>query len=160
MSSSRHPRSWSLRTRLLAEQIALLTLVCLIIGVVTMVALRDFQISKLDEQLRFAANRASEFRGEREPPPGFPKLNGRDPLDGPGQAPGTLSAVVRAGVVSEAQRLTPDRGDREQLTAGQSTPLVDVPADNKQHSATLGDLGEYRLIATRGPTGKVQITGL
>ncbi len=163
MSSSLHPRSWSLRTRIIAEQMALLTLVCLVIGVVTMVALRDFQISKLDEQLRFAANRASEFR--TGPPPNWPKLPGqanadRDPLQGPGQAPGTLSAAVRDNTVVQAQRLTPDRGDREPVPDEARPQLIGLTPDSAPRSVTLDGLGEYRLIATATPLGDVLITGL
>ncbi|WNV89231.1 ATP-binding protein [Umezawaea sp. Da 62-37] len=165
MSSSRHPRSWSLRTRIIAEQMALLTLVCLIIGVVTMVALRDFQISKLDEQLQFASNRSSEARGDRPRPNGVPRPNGtgigdRNPLSAPGQAPGTLSATVDDGALVQALRLTPDRGDQETIPDEARPQLIAFQADAKPDSVTLEGLGEYRLIATRTPTGEVLITGL
>jgi len=144
----------------------LLTLVCLIIGVVTMVALRDFQISKLDEQVRFAANRTLEILGERSRPNDLPKqpgntsFNGRNPLQGPGQAPGTLFATIHGGTVTQALRLTPGRGDEEDVTTLQSELFTSIPADDKQHSVALGDLGEYRLIATKTSTGDVLITGL
>jgi two-component system OmpR family sensor kinase len=165
MSSSRHPRSWSLRTRIIAEQMALLTLVCLIIGVVTMVALRDFQIGKLDEQLRFASDRASEFRGDQQRPGGMPRVpglpgNDRNPLAGPGQAPGTLTALVHDNTITLALRLTPDRGDQEVLPDEARPQLIALPPDSGSRSVTLEGLGEYRLIATTTPSGDVLVTGL
>jgi two-component system OmpR family sensor kinase len=143
---------------------ALLTLVCLIIGVVTMVALRDFQISKLDEQLRFASDRAREFRDRQ--PGAFPKFGdpmdegNPNPLQGPGQGPGTLVGLVSGGRVVDARRLTLGRGNEEQVPSGDSAPLVTVPVDGKMHTMTLGDLGDYRLVATKRTSGVVEVTGL
>ncbi|HWO63027.1 MAG TPA: two-component sensor histidine kinase, partial [Umezawaea sp.] len=164
MSSSRHPRSWSLRTRIIAEQMALLTAVCLIIGVVTMVALRDFQIGKLDEQLKFASDRASESRGDRSPPNGFPRFpgtvtNDRNPL-GPGQAPGTLTAVIHDKTITQALRLTPGRGDQEVLPDAARPQLIALTPGAAPESVTLEGLGEYRLVATTTPSGDLLVTGL
>ncbi|WP_330880464.1 HAMP domain-containing sensor histidine kinase [Umezawaea sp.] len=144
---------------------ALLTVVCLIIGVVTMVALRDFQIGKLDEQLKFASDRASEFRGDRPPPSGFPRFpgtvtNDRNPLSGPGQAPGTLTAVVHDKTITLALRLTPDRGDQEILPDAARPQLIALTPDVAPRSVTLEGLGAYRLVATTTPSGDVLVTGL
>jgi two-component system OmpR family sensor kinase len=144
---------------------ALLTLVCLIIGVVTMVALRDFQVSKLDEQLRFAANRASEYRGDRPPPNGMPRLPGsalsdRNPLSGPGQAPGTLTAIVHDNAITLALRLTLERADQEPVPDEARPQLIDLAPDTGPRSVTLEGLGGYRLIATTTPSGDVLVTGL
>ena len=58
---------WSLRARLLAGQIALLTAVCLGIGAATEVALHRYLVHELDSQLLQITQRSSMM--ERRPPP-------------------------------------------------------------------------------------------
>ncbi|MFD9732975.1 sensor histidine kinase [Umezawaea sp. NPDC059074] len=159
MSSSRHPRSWSLRKRIIAEQMALLTVVCLVIGVVTMLALRDFQVKQLDDQLTHASERAAGFRDGPPPQGGIPGAR-NNPLRGPGQGPGTLIAFVNGGSVSFAGRIPLGQGSEESLPASASTQLAAVPADGRPHTLTLGNVGDYRLIATVMSDGSRQITGL
>ena len=65
MSLSR-PSRWSLRARLLAGQLALLTAVCIGIGTVTEVALYRYLVGELDSQLLQIAQRSSMM--ERRPP--------------------------------------------------------------------------------------------
>jgi two-component system OmpR family sensor kinase len=161
MSSSLHPRSWSLRTRLIAEQISLLALVSLIIGVVTMFALHHFQIGQLDKQLQSAADRGASF-GALRSPGGLPPQGElhRDPLNAPGQGPGTLGMVIRNGTVDQAARLAPGSGERQPLPADVSAALQNPPVKGVPYTRTLGNLGEYRLIASDGKPGDVLITGL
>lgn len=144
---------------------ALLTAVCLIIGVVTMVALRDFQIGKLDEQLKFASDRASEFRGDQSPPGGLPRfpstvIKDRNPLLGPGQAPGTLTALIHDKTITQALRLTPDRGDQEVLPDAARPQLIALEPGAAPQSVTLEGLGEYRLVVTTTPSRDLLVTGL
>ncbi|HZD67670.1 MAG TPA: hypothetical protein VFA45_01725, partial [Actinomycetes bacterium] len=54
----RWPAGWSLRARLLAALIALLTVVCLVVGVVTVAALDSFLLGQLDQQLAAAGTRS------------------------------------------------------------------------------------------------------
>lgn len=72
MSSSRLGKPRSLRARLIAEQLGLLTLVCVIICVVTVVVLRAFLIERLDSELAKASSNIAEGNGPpgRRPPPG------------------------------------------------------------------------------------------
>ena len=158
MSSSRHPRSWSLRKRIIAEQMALLTVVCLVIGVVTMLALRDFQVKQLDDQLTHASERARDFR--TGPPPFSSAPGDRNPLRGPGQGPGTLIAFISGGSVADAGRIPLGPGSEEKLSASASAQLASVPVDGRPHTLTLGNVGDYRLIATALSNGDRQITGL
>ncbi|MGB6150063.1 MAG: two-component sensor histidine kinase, partial [Mycolicibacter algericus] len=57
-------RSWSLRARLLAGQVALLTVACLGIGAVTELALYQYLVSQLDHQLSDAARRSARLHGQ------------------------------------------------------------------------------------------------
>src|SRR5262245_23196859 len=90
----RSPRSWSLRTRLLATLIALLAFVCIGIGAGTQLALRSFLTHQLDQQVMEAAHRSAMINDYPPPgpPPGmpFPPHHGGGPafLNAPGQAVG------------------------------------------------------------------------
>ena len=77
----RSPRAWSLRTRLLATQVALLAVVCAGIGIATEFALQRFLMHQLDSQLFETSRRSSaifEF-GPPPPPPGMMPGSGFGP---------------------------------------------------------------------------------
>jgi two-component system OmpR family sensor kinase len=144
---------------LVAEQIVLLAVVCLIVGVVTVLSLRTFQYGQLDSQLEHAASRAAQsVVGDRPPPTGVPRRG--DPLGAPGQGPGTFFGKIQNGVVVDAVRLTPRDARREELPVNQRDVLKTLPVDSKAHTLTLGDLGDYRLVAARSTDGDVLVTGL
>ncbi|WP_158887662.1 sensor histidine kinase [Amycolatopsis anabasis] len=167
MSSNRRANRWSLRRRLIAQLAGLLALVCLVVGVVTEFALREFLLGQLDNRLAAASE-----RGNRPPPPnrpGFPGIDRPPPdaLRAVGQGVGTLAAhigpdgEVRAGVLrantDPAQR---DRIQFDHVPTDQLAVLVNLPRNGAPQSRNLGSLGEYRLVAHRGPAGDVLITGL
>ncbi len=152
-----------LRTRLLAALMALLAVVCVVIGVVTEVAVYRFQVGQLDDQLAAAADRTATF-GQRPPdgrqvPPG-PQPQ-QTPLTGaPGQASGTLVARIADGRIVEAGVLDVITGERLEVPVEQYPVLTGLPVDRRPYTASLGGLGDYRLIAARGHDGDVLITGL
>jgi len=151
---------WSLRARLLAALIALLALVCLVVGVGSQVALLRSLVSQLDAQLVAAAGRSGAFR---EPPPDAsdrqrPHAGPRFIL-APGQAAGTLGARVADDVVVEAAVLD-STGAPSPVMAGAYSALAALPVDGRPHTRSLGDLGDYRLAASRAPDGDVLVTGL
>jgi two-component system OmpR family sensor kinase len=146
--------SWSLRRRLIFEQIVLLALVCVIIVLVSEVALRAFLVGQLDNRLM-----ASKL-GPGGPP-------GNNIFDVPGQGPLTFNAVIDAdGQVEQAGRYSTASGETgypvtEFLPAADYAALLNLPADGHIYVRDLGTFGEYRLIATEGgPTKGVIITGL
>ncbi len=144
--------SWSLRRRLIFEQIVLLALVCVVIVVVSEIALRAFLVDQLDERLDDSSHRAAIFLG---PPGGMPP--GPGPAEAPGQAAGTINAVLLDG---SAQGVLQTSTDTPQvLTRAQLTELRSLPADGEPHTRTIADLGEFRLVAEQRPQGVV-ITGL
>ncbi len=146
------PRSWSLRTRLLAVVLALLSVVSLVIGVVSVVALRSYLIDQLDEKLNSATDRTKK---SIESP-----LNAQFGLFGLGQIEGTVIARIRDGQLVTQPRVLTTGGETGQV-AGDPAVLLTVPADKHPHTRDLGgDLGHYRLRAEPAPDGTVAVTGL
>ncbi|MFF2849891.1 sensor histidine kinase [Streptomyces sp. NPDC058001] len=154
---ARSPRTRSLRTRLVVGSVALIAVVCAVIGTVTTIALHSHLYEQLDATLDPVAARAVN------PPP---KRDARadNPLyfveSGP-QELGTLGAVVGSdGTVAEgmvsnetqgtggALELTPDA-----LTPAQGTALNGVPKDGDKHNVDLPGLGEYRVTYAWGKNG-------
>ncbi|WP_439382310.1 sensor histidine kinase [Amycolatopsis lexingtonensis] len=149
----------SLRAKLTGSMVVLLTVVCLIVGVVSEFALDLFLTRQVDQQLSAAATRSLVFASNARPPDAgpLPGDQGQHPL---GQNVGTVSGTF------DGRRLVHDdsiseHGERLQLTAAQQSVMLSVPADGKPHTATLDDLGEYRLMALPVTgTGEVVVTGL
>jgi two-component system OmpR family sensor kinase len=156
-----------LRTRMLVAMIALLAAVCLVVGAISLVLLREYLMHQLDAQLEGAGSRlvaAVSHSG----PDGSPD---HDPSDGssghghghgpiflyaPGLPIGTLGAVVHDDEVHSAGVL-----DKEGVSRvfGDDHDLLRVPTDGRPHTEWLDDLGEYRLLAV--PKGdRTFVTGL
>jgi two-component system, OmpR family, sensor kinase len=143
-----------LRTRLLAAVIGLVAVVCLVVGGVTELAVRGLFMHRIDSQLTAAGNRMSQ---------GFP--HGGGPLDGggphgippyiPGQAAGTLQAHRIGDTVDSASVVAGG-----QLPEDDYAVLAALPTDGRPRTEKLGDLGDYRLIASATQDGDVLVTGL
>lgn len=143
--------SWSLRVRLVVEQIALLTLVCVVIVVVTELALRAFLVDQLDDRLAEAQQRTTMIL----PPPGSLPPG----IETPKPAAGTFTAEITNGVVRVAAETTSDGATRE-LPSSQYAELLALPTDGEAHTRDLGALGEFRLSADERRNGDVIVTGL
>jgi two-component system, OmpR family, sensor kinase len=159
MSSSRAPdrgvESWSLRRRLIFEQIVLLTLVCVVFVAATEIALRAFLVDQLDSRLTEANQRfmVDIGRGDDQPP-----MPNGPPGSRGGQAPGTLVGRIAGGQVLEASRESAS-GQTQELPASEYDALLALPVDRRPRTVRLGGFGEFRVVATPGPLGTV-ITGL
>lgn len=159
------PRTWSLRVRLLVTQVLLLALVISGIGVATEFALQRFLLHQLDNQVLEAGRRsaaifelppppmAPPLMGGVPRPPGEPRFRQRfDPeagpgpgfLNAPGQAVGTVGAVVYRGQI-DAGLITTD-GGRAEVTGNAADQLAHVRPDHKVHTVELDGLGTYRII--------------
>lgn len=158
-------RPWSLRARLLAGQIALLTVACLGIGAVTELALYQYLVGQLDHQLNDAARRSARLHGQpirhrhHLPRPG----PGPDFLDAPGQPAGMVGVVVGDGPdvpeVEAGYLSTP--GLREGLSPSATTELVEIAAITGPVTRRLDGVGRYRVVATPARHGDGTIvTGL
>ncbi|NUS72621.1 MAG: HAMP domain-containing histidine kinase [Corynebacteriales bacterium] len=148
--------NWSLRARLLVVVVALMTVACLVIGVVTELALRKYLLGQLDDRLTSAVDR-SVAGADLPPPPDGDR--GPRFLFAPGQGENTLGADIdidgniKAGVINS-------KGDFEDVSASAQQTLKDLPTDRKPHTRDLGEVGEYRLIAAETAGGRTIITGL
>ncbi|MCA4134435.1 HAMP domain-containing sensor histidine kinase [Arthrobacter sp. M4] len=148
------PSTWHLRTRLVLVAMALLVAICGAIGLASYASMDLFLTQQLDQQLREAARRATEFG---RPPSTFP--SGRpDPLEARGQAAGTLNARIFGDTVSSAGFLAAD-GTRASLSDADTAILQALPKDERPADRVLS-AGSYRLIASRAPYGDIIVTGL
>jgi two-component system, OmpR family, sensor kinase len=168
----RSPRAWSLRTRLLVTQVALLAVVCAVIGIATEFALQRFLMHQLDDRLAEAGRRSAAIYDMPPPPPpsmpfGFPNRERFDPEIGPGPgflgAPGystrTVGAVVSRGQTVDAGVVTAD-GSRAEITTAAEAQLARIPPDHTKTTIYLDELGRYRVTANHAPRGDVIVTGL
>src|SRR5882672_1682690 len=173
-SGQRADRRWSLRAKLIAQLVAVVALVCLIIGLATELALRSFLIAQVDHQLAGASNRAAggpppagpgggnRLPGQGNSPPaqGDPLEPPPNPLDSPNQGPGTLAALVHPdGSVAFAERST-DQDVRENLGVEGQRQLAGVPVDGDRHDLDISGFGAYRLIAMPARGADKLIIGL
>lgn len=82
------PRTWSLSRRLVLTQVALLAVVCAVIGVATAFALQRFLMNRLDEQLVEAGRRSAAISEMLPPSMGFPPMVlPPPPMPGPDMGP-------------------------------------------------------------------------
>ncbi|WP_449374527.1 sensor histidine kinase [Arthrobacter psychrolactophilus] len=145
-----HPGSWHLSTRLVVVMLALLTVICALVGMVAYTTLSVTANSQLDTAVQQASVRTAAYYT------GSPTQ--RDPLDARATSAGQLSAVLSDAVVHYAGILAAD-GTRKQLTLADATVLAALPTDGSFVDKTL-TLGDYRLQAQAVPDGSILITGL
>jgi hypothetical protein len=162
-----------LRTHL-ASIYALLAILCLTIGVVTELALRNVLMEQLDNQLDTTSQRLGDRPpggggppngggGPRPPPPdgGEGGSNSRELLQGAGNTVGTLSARVIHGVIEFADYL--DASAEPQALSAEHYELLlsmSMRPDNRPRTEMISGLGEYRMVAAIDHAGNIQITGL
>src|SRR4051794_13695506 len=138
-------RSRTLRARLVVTVLLLIALACAVIGVATAIALRSFLYHRLDEDVLGAAARFQFSRYEPAPP----GVTRADSFLGPAQKPGTLGAVVRAGVVDEAA-VTDRRGSSRAVPEADVAQLAALRPGDHPQTVSLS-LGEYRAVAVPAP---------
>lgn len=170
MFSSLRASTWSLSARLLVGQVCLLLVVCLGIGAVTVLALHQYLIGEVDNQLRETAHRSAIMYGEPPPPlppsmrdnrPPWPRPGpGPEFLDAPGQPIGMVAAVIANGTADNAGVLGPG-GVRAAVPPSALEALAQN--DGLRHPVTrnLDGLGPYRVLAVRSRlTGETLVVGL
>jgi two-component system, OmpR family, sensor kinase len=144
-------RRWSLRRRLVASCVALVAVVCAVIGAVTIFALHDFLYGQLDSKVQDVTMRAS---GPHRPDQDVPPHDGHLPpfafLAGGGQEGETVGAIVtNGGTVSEAAVSATDSSsgqlEPKDLTSAQAAAFAGVPLDGRPHTLHVPGLGTYRV---------------
>jgi two-component system OmpR family sensor kinase len=141
---------WTLRARLLAALIALLALICLIIGGVTQLVARNYLVAqvevKLDNSVRYDQGRQ------------LLQANGYPSALNPGAGPGAVAAVFRPEKPASAGIMRPYTGTIGPLIGNQTNALNAVPADGQAHTVSLsGGLGSYHARAVDTPDGKLVV---
>ena len=158
------PQRWSLRTRLLLSMVALFAASSLVVGVVSVLALRGFLMDRLDEQLAAATGRSQSAVGgdaADAPTPSLPPTWSE--FRAGVQGPLTVTAIVLESRVLAV--VVAEDGNFRQLTADQARALAAVRVGSVTTLDLGGELGNYRVAATAvtfAPTGAggVVVTGL
>ncbi|GAA2488102.1 sensor histidine kinase [Winogradskya humida] len=174
----RSPAGWSLRTRLIAVMIALLTVLGLVVGGTAEIYLHRTLYAQLDVKLTETADRAQGFsgggNGNPSPYGGLPRQGGGggDELrSGPPPGAETGSILLNldsngiktlGGVVALGQN---DDGDIVNLYASlPAATIAQLSAVNPNNTATDidlgGDLGEYRVVSRLNSKGGRVIVAL
>lgn len=148
MAAPRPP--WSLRRRLVVGIVGLLAVLSIVIGMSSVIALRQNLLARLDDQVMDAARRAAG--------PAFGGQPGQG--DAPGNRIGTLVVRVHDGIAIRADYVTPS-GTAEALDAAQIARLLALDLGERPVTVDLGDLGEFRVAARDAPgRGDTAIAGL
>jgi two-component system, OmpR family, sensor kinase len=155
------PRRWTLRARLISTVVALLAVVCLVVGGVVTLALREFLYERLDKQVTDATSltlgRYNDDGGRRpNGDDGAPVTAQLAFLTGAGLPPDTVGAHIKGDAVTIGIVKPPI----EQLPASLAPSFEDVPADGTPITRTIPGLGDYRLAAHRAPDGDTIVAGL
>ncbi|TQL48839.1 two-component system OmpR family sensor kinase [Homoserinimonas aerilata] len=149
-------RRWTLRSRLVLGIVALLAAASIVVGLVSVVALRGFLMDRLDDQLLAATGR-TQPTSEELPPGGALGYPSR-PSFGV-QGPGTMVALT-SGDVARAGVLTSD-GTLDLLDDAHAAVLIGITEGDGPVTVDLGgELGEYRVVARELAPGILQVTGL
>ncbi|RLV01300.1 two-component sensor histidine kinase [Streptomyces griseocarneus] len=146
----RRRKPWSLRGRLVVATVALVAIVCAVIGTVTTIALRTYLYGQLDTQLKDVARRAAGppggHRYEPEPEPlGF--------LRAGGQPIGSVGAVVGSGGALQDAAVSVAGFPRPVLASlgdEQRAALERLPRDGRPHDVELPGKGSYRGMSVDG----------
>ena len=164
MKLRRLRRRWTLRGRLLAGLLGLLAVLCAVIGVVSVSVLNHQLLSQVDRQLVAAGARSNNAAGFGHRPGGAQPDTIPDPTKIPGTATGTLLAQLTNDNVTSASVLQGNGPTSEAaaLPTSDYPVLAAVPFDNRPHTVTLPDLGQYRVLASPDDNadGTFILTGL
>ncbi|MCA1984003.1 sensor histidine kinase [Nocardioides nematodiphilus] len=143
-----HSRGWvSLTSRLVVTAVTLVAVVCLLSGVLTVVAMRGFLMDRLDDDVRRLPTSISS-------------------PDTHNHGPGTLLALIPLNSFTPAQGgvLTDVSGEFRGLSDTATDALLTVPRDGRVHTRRVPGFGGYRVIVRRGTSGQtesmLQVSGL
>lgn len=140
---------------MLVGQVALLAAVCIGIAGATLLALHQYLVGELDEQLMHIAQRSAMMERRAPPPP--PGHRGPAPrpgpgpnfLDAPGQPVGMVAAVIDGGTAIVAGTL--NRGaDRTAVSRTAAAQLAALDRVGRPVTRSIDGLGRYRLVSAPG----------
>jgi two-component system OmpR family sensor kinase len=155
------PAGWPLRTKLSAVSVLLVAVVCIVIGLATVLSLRAFLISQLDTQLSHTAQGPPGRPGDgppvcgsaTAPPDPFPR----------GLPPNSIDANFDSGGVISGFMFTTDLC-QQPLSTTDVAAIAPSTQLGVPYTRQIGSLGEYRLVATltHPPVGQefIEVFGL
>ncbi|NBX22909.1 MAG: hypothetical protein EBR52_02105, partial [Microbacteriaceae bacterium] len=152
---------WTLKRRLTITVGGLLALAAVLIGLVSVIALRGFLVERLDLQLQQTIERSQAAVRD----PNRHQNNHGDPdraqgaLLAPGQQAGTLVAVVTNKTGATAGLLTKN-GDIDVIDPTALDRLTEQKLGAKPQSITIAGVGEYRITAVNATGGEKLVIGL
>lgn len=171
----RAKRAVTLRTKLIASIVALIVVVCAVVGVTTEVFLSRYLLGQLDNQLISTSQRTRPPSDDQEPPDGATGQNGSSSIGRFAIRNGSLAATVTGGVVTQcfvivdlpastatATTSATRNPTPKELTAKNCSALVSVQAGATPVTVVIDGQGSYRV---RGSTSQVSsgtllVTGL
>jgi two-component system OmpR family sensor kinase len=153
----------SLRRRIVLIAAALVAATSIVIGGVTLLAVRGYLVGKLDAQLVASAQRVDRiglrvYPGDDDPPP---RGTAGDFVGVPGQAPETIVAVVDTDGDFIVNGFVDPDGSRHQLSDAQRARLASFAKTTSPTTVELGGgLGRYRVASNALPGGATIVTGV
>ncbi|GAA4194921.1 HAMP domain-containing sensor histidine kinase [Gryllotalpicola kribbensis] len=159
----RHPfRSWTLRRKLVAAVVALVAVLGVAIGSVSVTLLHNYLIDRVDVQLQYASERGitiavqSYLHGQ--------SVGADTIVTYTGQPGGTFAALLQGShVTSSYYQPTGSEGGAHKAVADADfvSKMLSLPKDGTPTSVDLGgNLGEYRVAAEDLPDGQNLVIGL
>lgn len=149
------PGQWHLRTRLVAVMLALLTVICVLVGMLSYGAMSTSLNGQLNSQLAQASSRSHDFN--MGTPSGVACAR-PDPLNARGTGAGQLNAIICGGYLATGGILS-SAGSPQQLTNNDAQLLAGLPTNGTMTDVSLS-IGSYRLQAVAVPNSGVLVTGL
>jgi len=146
----------TVRGRLGAALVVVLTVVLAIAALVMMLVVRHVLIDRLDTQLRAAGDRFAVGLEHNDHDADNPGGRYRQVE---GQSAGTLGARILHGQVTDAA-IVGDHDTADQVPAAAKAQLATLTVDPAPHSIDLAGVGQYRVIVVDGRDGDLQVTGL
>jgi two-component system OmpR family sensor kinase len=154
-------KRWSLSTRLIVGIVGLLVVLAAAIGSVTVTTLRGQLVARLDNVLLAASQRTTAFV-DTLPGTVAPAVTDSWSIVQllSGQGAGAILLVSVDGEPAQAGYIGVN-GEELTFSAEQLSMLSAVPDDRLPRTLDLGNLGDYRVVATPiGDTGVVAVNGL
>ena len=140
--------------------VALITVVCAVIGVTTEIFLSRYLVRQVDRQLTemHDIRQWTRRRPRRRPPAGTSAdLRGRQrTVRARAEPRSSLAAVIVDGAVSSSGIVTPTGNDSVSCTPVPSpseAALAALPTDGRARTVTIDGFGDYRVVASTLPDG-------
>jgi two-component system OmpR family sensor kinase len=153
-------RSWTLRRKLVAAVVALVAVLGVGIGSVSVVLTHNYLIDRLDQQLDYASARGFAVAGQAYAQ--GQQVTAYPVVSSTGQPAGTFAALLSGGRVQSTSYLsTGSAGEVHDAVAENFEAKMAALADNERTSVDLGGtLGDYRVAAQLLPDGRMLVIGL